>query len=189
MWLSRLLTVPALALRTTAAAAGVLARIAEDAASNLARAGTRTGTGEAPDASDFLDLSDGAVSSYGAARLARTAPALSAMSDGAASEARLKAGTASDEVTAGRNGEAAPVPPPTVPAEENARQANPRPRAFDPARITSMPVREAIQTIESLSTEELHAVLDHETANRNRKTILRAVEQSLTAPSQVGAQG
>lgn len=189
MLLCRLLTVPALALRATAATAGVLARIAEDAAANLARtsadrAGASSARQPVPDeavasggSSDVLDLADGAVPAHGAARLARTAPGLSGMSDGAATEARLKGGIASDQVTAG---EAAPVPRPTVPARDDT----PRPRAFDPARITSMPVREALRAIEHLSTEELHSVLDHESANRNRKTVLRAVEETLTTPAE-----
>lgn len=176
MSLSRLLSVPAFALRTTAVTAAVLSRIAEDAATKLA---TPTGTGPSTeDGPDILDLSGGAGTSYGAARqLARSAPDLAEMSDGAAAEARLKGGKATDATTAGGDEQVA-APEPTVPARDNAP-------AFDPARITSKPVREAIRAIELLSTEELRAVFEHETANRNRKTILRAVEQSLTTPAPI----
>lgn len=182
MVLTRLLSVPAFALRTTAVTATILAHAAQQAATTLA---TPRSSADASDQGgpDFLDLSGGGGSPYGTARsLAQTAPGWAEMADGAASEAAIKGGAASDGTTAAaRRTDGGPeIPAPSAPAPVVPAAENPHPASFDPARITSMPVRDAIAALEDLSLDELRAVYDHEAANRDRKTILRAIEGTLS---------
>lgn len=54
------------------------------------------------------------------------------------------------------------------------------------AELAARPVAEVVAAVESLSTDELRELTEYETAHRNRKTVLRAVERAATPPGEPG---
>jgi hypothetical protein len=194
---TRLLAIPAAALSLTAAAASTLAEVAQLAARRLSAdsppdddhatdgAGAATGPSRAasnggPERLEALRDTAEAIrqdvqtAPSQARELASAVTGLADLSDGAT------AGAAPRSRTTGRDRAPAPnahVPRPATPASRNVH-----PRTFDPEQVTNRPAKEAIAALEDLSSAELSQVYEHESADRRRKTVLRAIEQHVLPP-------
>jgi hypothetical protein len=67
-------------------------------------------------------------------------------------------------------------------AEAAASLRHARTRGFAVERVTDQPAKQVIAALETLSSIELSQVYEHESDNRRRKTVLRAIEQHVLPP-------
>jgi hypothetical protein len=64
---------------------------------------------------------------------------------------------------------------------ENAEITRARVPATHVAELADRPAAEVVEAVDDLSTDELRLLLEHEQANRRRKTVLAAIEQAAAA--------